>query len=108
MSEGKILVVNPNLPMPPGTDSSDPSNPKATIKGLRMVGAQASTDAHFDPPPRREGFQSPPSNYTSLFYIFLTIILLFFVFRKHPRYGFLFFIVVLLLAYLDRYRNRTV
>jgi len=108
MPEGKILVVNPNLPIPPGTTSNDSNNPKATIKSLTMTGAQANADAQHDPPPRREGFQSQTSTYYSILYILLTAILLFFVFRKHPRYGSLFLIVVVLLVYLERNRNRTV
>jgi hypothetical protein len=108
MSEGKILAVSPDLPMPPGTDSSNPNNPKHAIKNLMMTGAQADADSQHDPAPRREGFQSQSNFYSSIIYIVLTLILLLFVFRKHPRYGFLFLVVVLVLTYLERNRNRTV
>ena len=60
MATGQILVVSPNLPIPPGTTSNDPSNPKSTIKNLMMTSAQANADAQHDPSPRREGFQSQP------------------------------------------------
>jgi len=105
---GQILTVDPNLPIPPGTTSKDSNNPKSTIKSLMMTSAQATADAQHDPPPKREGFQSQPLNYYSLVYVLLTAILLFFVFKKHPRYGCLFLIVVVLLGYLERNRNRTV
>ena len=108
MSEGTILTVNPNLPIPPGTDSSSPNNPKHAIKNLKMTGAQADADSQYDPVPRREGFQSQSNVYNSILYVLLTAILLFFVFRKHPRYGFLFLVVVLVLTYLERNRTRTV
>ena len=108
MSEGTILTVHPNLPIPPGTTSNDSNNPKYTIKNLIIAGAQAEADSQHDPIPKREGFQSQSTFYSSILYILLTIILLFFVFRKHPRYGFLFLVVVLLLTYLERNRNRTV
>ena len=104
---GQIITVNPNLPIPTGTNSNDPSNPKATIKSLTMTGNQANADASHDPPPRREGFQSQ-SNYNYILYILLTCILLFFVFRKHPRYGAVFLITILLLTYVERNLKRTV
>lgn len=107
-SEGKILIVSPNLPIPPGTTSNDSNNPKSTIKNLMMTGAQATEDAQHDPPPKREGFQSQPSSYHLMLYIILTAFLLFFVFRKHPRYGCLFLIVVIVLVYLERNLKRTV
>lgn len=107
-SDGKILVVNPNLPIPPGTTSKDSNNPKSTIKRLMMTGDQATEDAKHDPSPKREGFQSQSVNYKSMLYIILTLILLFFVFKKHPRYGCLFLIVILILVYLERSRSKTV
>jgi hypothetical protein len=108
MDSGQILTVSPDLPIPPGTTSNDTNNPKSTIKSLRMTTNQANTDAQFDPPPKREGFHSPFNFYSSILYLLLTAIILFFVFRKHPRYGALFLIVVILLTYLERNRNLTV
>jgi len=106
MPEGRILVVDPNLPIPPGTTSNDPTNPKSTVKKLMMTGAQATEDAQHDPPPQREGFRSQYDY--SILYILLAGILLFFVCKKHPRYGCVLFGSVVLLIYLERNLNRTV
>jgi hypothetical protein len=106
MSE-QILVVSPNLPIPPGTDSNDPSNPKSTIKNLKMTGAQADTDSQYDPPPNREGFSSLYS-YHSILYLILTAILLFFLCKKISVYSIVLFSVAVIIVYLERNVNLTV
>ena len=107
---GQILVVDSNLPMPPGTDSSNPSNPKSTIKNLIMTSNQANTDAQYDPPPKREGFQSEyiVYSYKSVLYLVLTLILLLFVCKKISAYSTVVFVSAVILIYLERNVNRTV
>ena len=107
---GQILVVSPNLPIPPGTDSNSPSNPKSTIKNLTMTSNQANTDAQYDPPPQRDGFQSQyiPNPYKSILYLLLTLILLSFVCKKVCLYSVGLFASAIVLIYLERNVNRTV
>lgn len=81
MNQGQILVVSPNLPIPPGTTSNDPTNPKATIKSLVMSGNQANEDSKYDPAPQRgiEPFsteQFPPF----LIYLFQILVTLFVIY----------------------------
>jgi hypothetical protein len=106
----QILVVNPNLPMPPGTNSNHPSNPKYTIKNLMMTSNQAHTDAQYDPPPHRDGFRSQYTSnpYKSVFHIVLIVILLLFICKKIYIYSIVLFITAVILIYLERNINRTV
>jgi len=107
---GQILVVSPDLPIPPGTNSNNPSNPKSTIKNLTMTANQATTDAQYDPPPKREGFRSQYTSnpYTSILYLVLTLILLAFVYKKISVYSVIIFASAVVLIYLERNVNRTV
>jgi hypothetical protein len=107
---GQILVVSPDLPMPPGTNSNNPSNPKSTIKNLTMTANQADTDAQYDPPPKREGFQSEHifNSYKSILYLVLTLILLLFVCKKISVYSVVLFGSAVALIYVERNVNRTV
>jgi len=105
---GEILTVSPSLPVPPGTTSNDASNPKSTIKGLRMTTAQSNADAQYDPPPKREGFQSYTTYHRSILYFLMVFVLLYFVCRKCTFYTFILFGVGIALIYLERNLNRTV
>jgi len=107
----EIIVVSPNLPILPGTDANDPSNPKSTIKNLMMTTAQATTDAQYDPPPQRDGFRSQyitVNPYNSFLYLFLIVILLLFVCKKVTIYSVILFVCAVILIYLERNVNRTV
>ena len=105
---GQILTVDPNLPIPPGTTSSDPNNPKSAIKSLMLAGAQANEDAKYDPIPKREGFRSQTSTYNSMLYLILIAIILYFICKKCVTYGIILFTIALLLVYIERNLNRTV
>jgi hypothetical protein len=106
--EGQILVVDPNLPIPSGTNSSDPRNPKATIKNLMMTGAQANADAQYDPPPNREGFQSQFFTYNSIICLLIIGFIVYSLCKKCITYGLVLFGVAVILVYLERNLNRTV
>ena len=109
MSSGQILVVSPDLPIPPGTNSNNPSNPKSTIKNLIMTTNQANADAQYDPQPQRDGFQSQYTynSYTSILYLLLSLILIYFVCKKVSVYSVVLFGSAVALIYVERNVNRT-
>jgi hypothetical protein len=109
MNQGQILVVSPNLPIPPGTTSNDPTNPKATIKSLVMSSDQAQEDSKYDPAPKRgtEPFstdQFPPY----LIYLFQCLVALFVIYliyivcKKQKTYTASIIIALIVLVILAR------
>lgn len=105
---GQIITVDSNLPIPPGTDSNSPTNPKSTIKNLMMTTAQASADSQHDPVPSREGFQSVSTISYSFLYLLLAALILYFTCRRRYLHGIIIFGVAVLLVYLERNLNRMV
>jgi len=81
MNQGQILVVSPNLPIPPGTTSNDATNPKSTIKSLVMSSDQANEDSKYDPAPNRgtEPF-STDSSPSFFIYFFQSLVALFVIY----------------------------
>jgi uncharacterized membrane protein YagU involved in acid resistance len=106
---GQILSVNPNLPIPPGTNSNDSSNPKSTIKSLVMTANQAQEDAKYDVAPKREGFQSQFKFYVnpSVLYLLLITTILFIVCKRHILYGIVLLIVAVFLIMLEANLRRS-
>jgi hypothetical protein len=109
MNQGQILVVSPNLPIPPGTTSKDATNPKATIKSLVMSSDQANEDSKYDPVPKRgtEPFstdQFPPYliYLFQLLVAFFVIYLIYIVCKKQKSYTACIVVSLMILVILAR------
>jgi hypothetical protein len=98
----QILSVNPNLPIPPGTDANSAENPNFAIKSLMMTANQAQEDAKYDVPPKREGFQSPLFYLDSSYLSFILIaLILFIVCKRQLLHGSVLLIVAIVLLFAN-------